>query len=58
MMVELFTSTHYTSRLHTFYVLFISFCVAGRQGGGREMRDNECNSKTKQNKKMDLRNVK
>jgi hypothetical protein len=40
--------------------------VEGRQGGGREvmrimkeiMRDNEYNSKTKQNKKMDLRNVK
>jgi hypothetical protein len=38
--------------------------VAGRQGGGREImedneRDNECNTKTKQNKiKMDLRNVK
>jgi hypothetical protein len=23
--------------------------VAGRQGGGREMRDNECNSKTNKN---------
>jgi hypothetical protein len=37
--------------------------VAGRQGGGKEIvrdneGDNEYNSKTKQNKKLDLRNVK